>query len=60
MAAQGRGRATTAKGLVTARLFLWPRTVAGHLSNALPKQNVTSRAGLRDALTGLAAPQRTA
>ncbi|MGW7541140.1 ATP-binding protein [Streptomyces sp. NPDC054770] len=38
---------------IAAQLFLSPRTVAGHLSNAFPKLNVTSRAGLRDALTGL-------
>jgi DNA-binding CsgD family transcriptional regulator len=37
------------------RLFLSPRTVGSHLYRAFPKLGVASRAGLRDALTALAA-----
>jgi tetratricopeptide (TPR) repeat protein/DNA-binding CsgD family transcriptional regulator/transcriptional regulator with XRE-family HTH domain len=36
------------------RLFLSPRTVGGHLYHVFPKLGVSSRAGLRDALTVLA------
>jgi DNA-binding CsgD family transcriptional regulator len=35
------------------RLFLSPRTVGNHLHRAFPKLEVTSRAGLRDALVSL-------
>jgi DNA-binding CsgD family transcriptional regulator len=37
------------------RLFLSPRTVGSHLYRVFPKLGVASRAGLRDALTALAA-----
>lgn len=36
---------------IAAELFLSPRTVSGHLYRVFPKLGVTTRAGLRDALT---------
>lgn len=35
---------------IAARLYIAPRTVAGHLYRLFPKLGVTSRAGLRDAM----------
>jgi len=37
------------------RLYLSPRTVGAHLYRIFPKLDIGSRAGLRDALTALAA-----
>ncbi|MGW3247312.1 AAA family ATPase [Streptomyces sp. NPDC001070] len=45
---------------IGARLFLSPRTVAAHLRGVFPKLDITSRAGLRDALTGLPQPPSSA
>ncbi|MET8311446.1 AAA family ATPase [Micromonospora sp. NPDC005173] len=42
---------------IGARLALSPRTVATHLYQLFPKLGVTSRAGLRDALTELSAKE---
>jgi DNA-binding CsgD family transcriptional regulator len=42
---------------IGARLVLSPRTVATHLYQLFPKLGVTSRAGLRDALTELSAKE---
>ncbi|MEH1058356.1 AAA family ATPase [Micromonospora sp. CPCC 206171] len=42
---------------IGARLALSPRTVATHLYQLFPKLGVTSRAGLRDALTQLSATE---
>jgi hypothetical protein len=61
---------TAARGLtnkqIGARLFLTPRTVGTYLYRAYPKLGISTRAALRDALTGVrpedhsteAAPQR--
>jgi DNA-binding CsgD family transcriptional regulator len=43
---------------IAQRLFLSPRTVGGHLYRVFPKLGVSSRAGLRDALTVLASGGR--
>jgi len=37
---------------IGSRLFLSPRTVGGHLYRVFPKLGITTRAALRDALTG--------
>ncbi|MDV7218106.1 ATP-binding protein [Streptomyces prunicolor] len=50
VAAQLAATGLTNKQIAT-RLFLSPRTVAAHLRSVFRKLNVTSRGGLRDALT---------
>jgi len=37
------------------RLYLSPRTVSNHLYKVFPKLGISARAGLRDALSALAA-----
>jgi DNA-binding CsgD family transcriptional regulator len=39
---------------IAQKLYLSPRTVSGHLYRVFPKLGITSRAGLRDALAGIA------
>jgi DNA-binding CsgD family transcriptional regulator len=39
---------------IAQQLYLSPRTVSGHLYRVFPKLGITSRAGLRDALAGIA------
>ncbi|MCS5495176.1 helix-turn-helix transcriptional regulator [Curtobacterium flaccumfaciens] len=52
---EARVAALAASGMtnkqIGAELFLSPRTVSGHLYRVFPKLGVTTRAGLRDALT---------
>ncbi|MGN7222669.1 helix-turn-helix transcriptional regulator [Curtobacterium flaccumfaciens] len=52
---EARVAALAASGMtnkqIAVELFLSPRTVSGHLYRAFPKLGVTTRAGLRDALT---------
>ena len=52
LAAQGLSNRDIAR-----RLYLSPRTVSGHLYSAFPKLGVSSRAGLRDALSERAGRQ---
>ncbi len=42
---------------IAKRVFLSDRTVGAHLYRSFPKLGITTRAGLRDALNALAAPQ---
>jgi DNA-binding CsgD family transcriptional regulator len=57
---QARIASLAARGLtnkqIAAELHLSPRTVATHLYQVFPKLNVTTRAGLRDALSALHRP----